>query len=209
MFFINSKKENLQTNLSSESYNNFSKICNIDDISYFNKLNISKNAKYNGLEIKKSMVNLVYPIGTFYVQYPSAQHDEFPLEQEPSKLFPGTVWEKKWDNEGIFFRTEGSYSDIDRISDYNSTDVGLQDWKLKRMHGETGYFQLDRNNTSWPSNSLFTKDKTRGIYGDDGHETEKKGGYSSFDIGNQYPNNVSLSEVRAKNRIMKIWKRVR
>lgn len=39
------------------------------------------------------------PVGATYIQ--------FPTMVDPGTLWPGTTWQKKFDSEGIFFRTEG------------------------------------------------------------------------------------------------------
>lgn len=51
-----------------------------------------------------------YPVGSYYIQFPDANSNDsevaFPTSQSPANLFGGT-WTRVWDNEGVFFRTEG------------------------------------------------------------------------------------------------------
>ena len=64
-----------------------------------------------------SMVDILYPIGAFYTQYPDADSSTlataFPDASRPADMFGGT-WVAQWDDEGIDFHTE------------RTSDVGLQ-----------------------------------------------------------------------------------
>jgi hypothetical protein len=66
------------------------------------------------------IISGVYPVGSFYVQYPDADSSTlsvaFPDAYAPAALFGGT-WIKQWDTENIFFRTEGT--------DYQTRTTGL------------------------------------------------------------------------------------
>jgi hypothetical protein len=61
------------------------------------------------------------PIGFQYVQYASAESNDFdvafPLGKRPESLWPGTSWKMLWEDERVFFRTGGSLgSQPDRTS---------------------------------------------------------------------------------------------
>ena len=75
-------------------------------------------------------LEVVYPIGSFYIQYPDAASNtlttSLPNSKNPATLFGGT-WSAEWDgaNEGTFFCTEGT-----RINDSDAVTLdrtnGLQ-----------------------------------------------------------------------------------
>ncbi len=60
-----------------------------------------------------------HPIGSQYIQYAvSASNDaavSLPTSEAPTALFGGT-WEKLWETESVFFRTEGTLADTDRTA---------------------------------------------------------------------------------------------
>jgi len=63
--------------------------------------------------------DFVYPVNSFYIQYPAASSNddatEFPTAYRPATLFGGT-WEEQWPTESVFFRTRGTLSDIGRAN---------------------------------------------------------------------------------------------
>lgn len=204
IIFLN-KKEGLQS-LSSEVYNNIQHLCNKESISYFNNLDISQYTKINNKYLNKYIIDQIYPIGSFYVQYPDQNKSTplstvFPESKSPNKLFPNTTWIKQWNTESIFFRTEGELSNISRIN-------GLQEYALKQIKGtmswvQTQYDAIGSGNTGVFSNRINTQ-KIRTDHGggsDIGHR-------NYFNVESFLkPENVSNNEIRVKNRLMIVWKR--
>ncbi len=199
---IFSRKENF--NLSSEVYNNINNLCDTNNVSYINKLNISENSIFNNKSLNTYILDKVYPIGSFYVQYPAANSNTesiaFPNNKKPGSLFPGTTWTEQWKTEGIFFRTEGRLSDIDRIS-------GKQNFAMKRLTGKMSWVQSNLNNYGGGNDGVFgTQPNTTRIRTDDGGGNDW-GHRNSFNIQKIFPQNTSQNEIRVKNRLFKIWKR--
>ena len=102
-----------------------------------------------------SMVDILYPIGAFYTQYPDADSSTlataFPDAYRPADLFGGT-WVAQWDTEGIDFhterisdtglqtRTDGKQADqMQRITGRVSADIGA---------GANGAFSWARNTST-------------------------------------------------------------
>ena len=139
ILFLN-KKEGLKS-LSAEVLYNINHICNKESLSYFNQLDISSSTQINNKKLNKYIIDLFYPIGSFYVQYPDQNKSIptsqiFPESASPNNLFPDTIWRKEWDTESIFFRTEGELSNISRVN-------GLQQYALKRIYGTMSWVQTN------------------------------------------------------------------
>lgn len=141
---------------------------------------------------KKIMpVDVLYPVGSFYVQYPDAGSNtdttEFPSAKSPATLYGGT-WAEQWSTESVFFRTRGTLSDDSRVS-------GLQPHAFMkhqhRMSDYAIYYRIDSGSRGPASGSTFnyTTLYTSGYY-DDGAGTPKTG-----------------NETRPENRRIKVWKR--
>jgi len=204
IIFLN-KKEGLQS-LSSEVYNNIQHLCNKENTSYFNNLDISQSTQINNKYLNKYIIDQIYPIGSFYVQYPDQNKSTpistvFPESKSPSKLFPGTTWTKQWDKESIFFRTEGELSNISRLN-------GLQEYALKQIYGTMSWVQTNYNAPGLGNTGVFSaKANTQTIRTDSGHDNDN-GHSNSFDVSSVLkPENVSSNEIRVKNRLMIVWKR--
>jgi hypothetical protein len=193
-----SKKEGF--NLSSEVYNNINNLCNKKSLSLFNGLNISSNSLINNDQLDLYILNVLYPIGSFYVQYPDANSLSttiaFPENKKPNNLFPGTTWVEQWNTDGVFFRTEGVLSDINR------TD-GTQNYAMKRLNGTLSWMQPDDNAPGAGATGVFDVE-TGYIYRDDGGSNDPIF-HNYFDSSIQVQS--SDNEIRVKNRLIKVWKR--
>jgi len=86
----------------------------------------------------QDIVNALYPVGSFYVQYPDAASSvdatAFPTASRPATLFGGT-WVEQFNTENVFFRTAGT--------DYQTRTTGLsadqfQAWQLGASADTTG-----------------------------------------------------------------------
>jgi hypothetical protein len=206
---IFSKKENLTSPniLNSEVYSNIQNICNLQKTSYFNRLNISGNTKIKNKILNRYIYDIIYPIGSFYVQYSQdvttgSIWDSFSEFRSPNKLFPGTLWEKKWNTEGVFFRTEGALSEINRQPN------GIQDWALKRLWGVMSPGQANTDGL-WGQEGVFTASFGGNIRADTNKGGRGAGFRHSFDSSLQMKRlfNSSNNETRVKNKNMIVWKR--
>jgi hypothetical protein len=90
-----------------------------------------------------AVTNAVYPVGSYYVQYPNAHNadlgTQFPTAQRPADMFGGS-WSLQFNTNstgegGLFFRTEGTggYTNTD-----TSRSVGTQRDQMQRMSGGFG-----------------------------------------------------------------------
>lgn len=136
------------------------------------------------------------PIGAQYIQYAiSASNDaavSLPTAEAPTALFGGT-WEKLWETESVFFRTEGTLADTDRTS-------GLQE---DQFQGHK--WQLDLDATS---GSAGTHAYLAGSFAIDGAVD----GIATDSIKTPLDNGTDGTPrtgafTHPKNRLMRIWRR--
>lgn len=137
----------------------------------------------------------VYPIGSYYTQYPDASSNtdatEFPTTQRPATLFGGT-WAEQWATESIYFRTRGTLSDSGRTNglQQDAFQGHQHNWAI----GYSGSQVIDSVGASF--NSLQTNKaefiaKTKNTIADT--------------LGNGTPR--IDTETRTVNRRIKVWKR--
>lgn len=139
-----------------------------------------------------AIADSIYPVGSYYVQFPDAASNvdsiEFPVSQRPATLFGGT-WVEQWPTESVFFRTRGPLSESSRTS-------GLQPHAFMkhqhRMSDYAVYYRIDPGSRGAASGTTFnyTTLYTTGYY-DDGAGTPQTG-----------------DETRPENRRIKVWKRI-
>ena len=146
----------------------------------------------------------VYPVNSYYVQYPAANSStdatEFPASERPASLFGGT-WAEQWSTESIYFRTRGTLSDTGR------TD-GKQLDQMQRITGES----------RWRSDSFGIAATTGeqigafvdGTVGNTVTGTSVAGKSLKFDSAfspDARTSSTTAGETRVTNRRIKIWKR--
>ncbi len=184
----------------SEGLNHIMNICGDASGTIFNNLSVSKEFKVRGKDISYYAANTLYPIGSFYVQYPDKNTNDatqaFPETQSPAKLFGGT-WEEQWPGESIFFRTRGM------LSNENRDKNGLQGHAIKRIQGTTQTTQTNRWGKNEPT-GIFTGQFL--TVGSDSSRSSDWGVFNRFDNG--FQSLVSDKETRSRNRLCKVWKRV-
>jgi hypothetical protein len=198
IFFFNKSKEHLNT----ESVNNIFGLCydNAGNVKYSN-VNITGSLQMKTKTLKDFMLDRIYPVGSFYVQYPNKNSNDideaFPDSMSPAKLFGGN-WQEQWGNESVFFRTSGPYADENRVD-------GFQDYALPKINGHSSYVQTNRDSPGGGSDGVFSQYETMRI-GTDGGNGHSYGHRNYFDSKNQALS--SDLETRARNRQIKVWKRV-
>lgn len=147
------------------------------------------------------ILNYVYPVGCFYTQYPSvASNDKniaFPISDEPATLFGGT-WTQVWNTDAVVFRTEGTPIE----SETSGRTNGLQTDQFQGHYVSMGYGSAGLSNGSY------------GIFVDD-----YSGTVNGWEHYGAYWRNLELvtnpiygtlrcgAETRARNRLVKIWRR--
>lgn len=149
-----------------------------------------------------ALINVVYPVGVFYVQYPNVDTTNeaiaFPSNQSPGSLFPGTTWQERF-TDGVFFRTKGGNAGESRGTN------GIQDYGLKRLTGFTGWFQSDYNDSNGRGDGVFNTAVTNKWGRTDSGFGNGAVIRSYFDSSLQAT--PSSTEVRPANRLMKVWQR--
>jgi hypothetical protein len=169
-----------------------------------NNLNITGVLQLGSLKVsnfKQYLLDVIYPIGAFYVQYPDINTNEpFPVSKSPGKLFGGD-WQEQWNDESVFFRTRGSEATEDRVN-------GFQEHAIKVFWGKTQFTQTNR----WTKQGdgvtgIFGGGVTTHTIGTDYGKAEDVGHVNYFD--NAAQSNVSELETRVRNRQIKVWKRIK
>jgi hypothetical protein len=164
-------------------------------------------------EVAIKMIVRIYPVGSYFTQYPSEANNtdsvEFPESQRPANLFGGT-WEEQWSTESNYFRTGGSQSDAGRTSGrqldamqritgefyYSGSSTGVQ-WLTDTTAQGSGVWTPTRQYTSTtiangPTNQNIFK----------GFTFDNAGSPSSR------TSSATSGETRVTNRRVKVWKRV-
>ena len=180
---------------------------------YYNKdnrqienLNVNKDIELLNKTLSQWLIEFKYPIGSYYVQYPdinqnySAQTETvFPLDKSPEQLFGG-VWDDQHFNQGVYYRTGGTLSQEGRT-------LGLQDWALKNMYGWTSWSQANYNDFKSPYSGVFSKIAT-GWGGTEENTGNDRGTYNKFSSDKAISDSYT-GEARVKNRLIRVWRRVR
>jgi hypothetical protein len=165
LFLKNSKNEHLNINLTKDNttkfvnlvkeYNDTQSIRKFSDIQVLNKFMI------NNVELKDIIINIKYPIGCYYIQYPenntnlNEQDDlevddmdtTFPLIKSPEALFGGK-WEEQYNGDSVFFRTGGILSEDSRLN-------GIQPYAMKKIYGYTSVAQTNLWNPGFGSQGIL------------------------------------------------------
>ena len=112
-------------------------------------------AYVDGKTAASAIIDIVYPVGCFYTQYPDANSSTlataFPDAYAPTALFGGT-WVKQWDTEGIDFHTE------------RTSDTGLQTRTDGKQADQMQGFLTSMNFNSSASNGVSKGLRIAGIY---------------------------------------------
>jgi len=166
----------------------------------FNNIS-TNNITIDEKELNKYLLDIVYPIGSFYVQFPDISHNQvsraFPDDKSPQNLFGG-IWELMWDKDAVFFRTEGTLSNVSR----NAT--GIQPDAMINLKGYTSWTQTNYDNRGGGSTGVFSIGTVTQKIRTDSGNGDDTGIRNLFELSAGIQTG---SEVRVKNRIIRIWKR--
>ena len=146
--------------------------------------------------IESIVLNKIYPIGSTYIQV-SEEDGTFDDNKSPENLFGG-VWELMYADEGITLRTEGGFSNENRIDGIQGDairNITGSMWSISREFGYSG-----------GGNGVFTK-YTQDYSGQYAYPNSDWGDCRGVDF------NASLqvpvgSDVRMINRQMRILRRI-
>lgn len=110
------------------------------------------------------------PVGAAYVQFPGLP--------DPGSLWSGTTWQKKFADEGVFFRTEGGYA--------LPFEEGIQEHALEDHYHQYLRATADFAAAEDVNAAALSWSNTNGTYGA----------------------NVDPNETRPRNRTIRVWERI-
>jgi len=144
--------------------------------------------------LEAEIPNAAWPVGSFYWQPPSAESNTkataFPTAEEPGELFGGT-WEQKYNDEGLFFKTEGDVlSQTDGENNARTDGLQTDDYKA---HTHSNAIPLYYYDASGPRN--YPRGSYPASYQADW----------SWNTGTSPASNGN--ETRGRNRLLKLWYR--
>jgi hypothetical protein len=153
-------------------------------------------------------ISCPFPVGAQYIQYPSVESNNssiaFPINEQPSQLWPGTSWEKLWSTEGVFFRTEGGQADDQRIN-------GKQTDRIRNINGSvqtqvSGDGGIGNYN---PSGAFSQQDSSKynSMFNSSGTAVPKNK-ILNFSAADSIGNSHIGMDIAPCNRLMYIWKRI-
>jgi hypothetical protein len=147
--------------------------------------------------IRDMKVDLVYPIGSFYTQYPSAESSDlaiaFPDSASPAIIFGG-AWEIQFNDEGICFYTEPKTGDLEQ-----TRTNGLQeDQGQGHVHNFESGGDYDYAGTGYAGHGLT-------LAGTVVNDVDTLVKQSVTDGTNGTPRKGSTTKGR--NRLIRVWKR--
>jgi hypothetical protein len=183
----------------SKTINMFTNNINIQDY-----MSIDGNFTLYNKKIDDYLTDTIYPIGSFYTQYPSANSNDriitFPENETPEKLFGGS-WLELFNDDSIYFRTEGELNKTEP-RDTN----GIQDYAMKHITDLLPNMQVDYDSidTILPTGvfSIHSKPKI-GTENGRGNDIGVK-----FHFDSSKASKSSENECRVRNRLFKIWKKI-
>jgi hypothetical protein len=167
--------------------------------------------KLNNKPLNQILLDLAFPVGSFYVQFPTSGSNvssiAFPASNSPAVLFGGD-WQDQWQFESVYFRTPGTLANENRVN-------GFQNYATKHLYGDSTHYQSNYwTSITNPGNSGVFDSYFLEVGTDDGRHADTvsrayfdtSGYFMSIDASGY--SNSSVLETRVKNRIIKVWKRV-
>lgn len=162
-------------------------------------LNLNTDINIKNKTFEDTIRDMVYPVGCTYVQYPNPSTGQFESNTLPTSLFGG-IWELRFNDKGVFFRTEGGNS-----SEARDGSTGIQQSALQNHTHDT--------RISGNVNDLLSP----------GSKSYNPGGGNRYYIGNHVhrwvdwgnkrsgsPIGVTTTglETRPVNMLKRIWQRI-
>lgn len=150
------------------------------------------------IPLEPILLDHVYPVGSFYVEYPDAESNddavEFPVAQRPANIFGGT-WSEQWSTESVFFRTRGTDSDSGRSNGHQGHAFQSHGHRLQSGRNDNGQYHAAGSATGHVG-AGFSQNFDAGSGWIREPVTEGGNGVPQLDV-----------ETRPSNRRIKIWKR--
>jgi hypothetical protein len=176
--------------------------CNNEGNVIYNDLNVTNNLKIGNKDMDQYIKDYLFPIGSFYVQFPQKNSnlifEAFPESETPEVLFGGT-WQEQWPFESIFFRTRGTLSNEDRVN-------GFQDYALTHLYGHMGWTQSNYWKPGQGAEGVFGTNIEVKKIDTDSNSGEVVGHRNAFNLSdNMWASNL---ETRPINKLMRVWKRI-
>ena len=151
--------------------------------------------KINDKSFADTIRDLSYPLKSTYTQYPNDTTGVFDETETPKTLFGGD-WEKQFENESMFFRTEGTLANESR-----SSSTGIQTDAMQKMTGNISNIPTPTYGLAG-SGVLFNSTQNSGSSAAHGYNLLCGAG---FDNSRQVR---TSTENRPINMLMIIWKRI-
>ena len=145
-FTFSDVSNNLLFNNIAKKYTNNNTYKNITNLKLNGNLTVNEN------DLSNYIINLKYPVGSYYIQYPENNNNNhweteddlkknkdqdltFPKSKSPAVLFGGK-WENLFKNEGVYFRTPGMVANDGRVN-------GFQLAAISDLNGMTSLSQTN------------------------------------------------------------------
>jgi hypothetical protein len=145
-FTFSDVSDNILFNNIVKKYTNNKTYKNVTNVKLVGDLTVNEQ------ELSNYIINLKYPVGSYYIQYPENNNNNhweteddlkkikdqdltFPKSKSPAVLFGGK-WENIFKNEGVYFRTPGMVA-----NEYRKN--GFQNCTLNNLYGITSLSQTN------------------------------------------------------------------
>ena len=140
-------------------------------------------------EAKEEALKEAWPIGSVYTQYPG--------EDDPATLLGGS-WTRLFENEGVFFRTEGGEA--------SSFGSGVQNDQMQRIVGSYGNSRTG-DGFEFNVSGAFSIGPSGATNSREGSETGASFEFDSANSPNARASSTTDGETRPKNRTIRVWKK--
>lgn len=156
--------------------------------------------------IKSLIYSIVYPVGSYYVQYPAESSNDadtaFPSAQSPGTLFGGE-WTLMYSTEGIVFQTEG-YDGAGRTN--GLMEDQFQGWQLGSVAdgwGARNYYSKINGRDQWHASGAQTN------YGVMDNATTAQGVTNMLKAVSDGTNDTPRTGTRTahRNRLFRVYRR--
>lgn len=157
------------------------------------------------LTYDQDMKNRLYPVGSFYVQYPDAASNidatAFPVAQRPATMFGGT-WVEQFNTEAITFYTGDEAGDQTRTAGLQADQMQIITGEMNAIYTSGGSVAGPLRGGSSVSGAFKNGAATNWLPAVD----TGAGKQMHFDSSGS-PNARTGTQTKGKNRLIKLWKR--